>query len=965
MFSPLTLVSDVVGVVGSTAQNALEVIRFGGLETGEKPAPFDVVAHERVYRLRHYFPDNPADGPPLVFVPPLMLSANVYDVSTQSSAVRSLRSRGVDPWVVDFGAPEKEHAGLERTLTDHVLAVSDAIDRIREFTGRDVHVAGYSQGGMFCNQAAAYRRGAGMASIITFGSPVDTRRALPSSLPDAVVVNGAALIGGVLGRTSVSPAVAKAGFKLVSPVKTIRNEIAFLMQLHDRDALLPREAQRRFLTDEGWVGWPGPAIAELMRQFIATNRMLEGGFVIDDRVLSLADVELPVLSVIGEIDSLARASAIRTIPQAMPRADLYELSLQAGHFGLVVGSVADRVTWPTIAAWTHWCEGGGSLPERVAPARDVDAPTQSGAIGPVWSLAGAAGVAAELVGWAGSSVARTAHDIRLLAEDVAHQAPRLARLERVRPDTRISLSALLSERAKHGATDEFLLFEDRAVTYGDFNDRINAIVRGLIAIGVRRGHHVGLLMDTRPTALSAVAAINRLGAVAVLLRPDGDVEKEAALGAVRIIIAAPALAAVALAGGRPVHVLGIDGRSGPLHPDVLDMESLDPSEVDLPRWYRPDSGRACELGFLLFTGEGHSIRVSRITNGRWALSAFGTASAAAMRHTDTVYSVTPLFHPSGLLMAVGGAIAAGARIALARRFDPETFWAEVRRYGVTLSTYTWTMLAEIAAAPHDPAERYHPIRLLMGSGMPRGLSRRVSRRFAPARVLEFYASTEGTAILADPSGRKPGCKGRPLPSSAPLRIIAWDATRNRPVENEEGFAIQCGVGETGMLLAKVRGDLSPVDSPLRNVFVVDDAWQVTGDLFRRDADGDFWLVGAAGAQIATSHGPVNGRQIEEALGDIAAVDLAVAFGDAEQRSCVAAVTLRRDRQLTADSLASALSELTCDQWPDVVYVATEIPVTTAYRPSAAAMRNRDVPTTGPGLWHHRNGKFIAVPASPA
>jgi len=41
-----------------------------------------------------------------------------------------------------------------------------------------------------------------------------------------------------------------------------------------------------------------------------------------------------------------------------------------------------------------------------------------------------------------------------------------------------------------------------------------------------------------------------------------------------------------------------------------------------------------------------------------------------------------------------------------------------------------------------------------------------------------------------------------------------------------------------MLLARV----SPTDPltvvPLRGVFAPDDAWLVTGDLFRRDADGD-------------------------------------------------------------------------------------------------------------------------------
>ena len=56
---------------------------------------------------------------------------------------------------------------------------------------------------------------------------------------------------------------------------------------------------------------------------------------------------------------------------------------------------------------------------------------------------------------------------------------------------------------------------------------------GLISIGVRQGEHVGVLMGTRPSALALVAALSRLGAVSVLLRPDGDTAREAALGAGR------------------------------------------------------------------------------------------------------------------------------------------------------------------------------------------------------------------------------------------------------------------------------------------------------------------------------------------------------------------------------------------------------------------------------------------------
>ena len=100
---------------GQAAQNALEVARFGGLETGEESTPYEVVSSHRVYKLRRYGdPTTWGDDvrrPPIILVPPMMLSADVYDVSPQSSAVGQLAAAGVDPWVVDFGAQSARRAG--------------------------------------------------------------------------------------------------------------------------------------------------------------------------------------------------------------------------------------------------------------------------------------------------------------------------------------------------------------------------------------------------------------------------------------------------------------------------------------------------------------------------------------------------------------------------------------------------------------------------------------------------------------------------------------------------------------------------------------------------------------------------------------------------------------------------------------------------------------------------------------
>ena len=304
-------------------RNGVEIARFGGLGERE-PSPFEVVAEGAHHRLRHYYPDargaypdaRGGDPAPALLIPPLMMTAEVWDVAPDSSAVSSLREGGVDPWVVDFGCPEKEEGGLERTLTDHVLAVSEAIESVREATGQSVHVMGYSQGGMFAYQAAAYRRSDAVASLVTFGSAVDLHLGLPPTLPTEIVIDLIERFGKLqeaLVPDGIPSWATRLGFQLMDPIKTLQQRIDFVRRLYDREALQKREGMRRFMGGEGWTAFPGPALADLLKQLVAQNRLLQGGLVIDGQTVTLADITCPILAFVGTSDSIAPPPSVRAI----------------------------------------------------------------------------------------------------------------------------------------------------------------------------------------------------------------------------------------------------------------------------------------------------------------------------------------------------------------------------------------------------------------------------------------------------------------------------------------------------------------------------------------------------------------------------------------------------------------------------------------------------------------------------
>jgi putative long chain acyl-CoA synthase len=958
------LIAGPVSRVIATMQNGVEVLRFGGLQTGSCPSPFQVVERCDMYRLRRYFADgaNDPSRPPVVLVPPMMMSANVFDVTRDQGAVGVLHDLGVDPWVVDFGSPDRETGGLERTLSDHVVALSRVIDSVQAHTGREVHLAGYSQGGMFCYQTAAYRRSEGLASVITFGAAVDSLSGLPFGIPAALAGRGAQLIADhVFNRLSVSGWMARTGFQLLDPIKTVRARWDFLRQLHDREALLAREQQRRFLEVEGWVAWSGPAVAELLRQFVVHNRMMAGGAVIDGTLITLAEITCPVLAFVGEIDDIGQPASVRGIRRAAPRAEVSEVLLRAGHFGLVVGSTAATHTWPTVGNWVLWRDGRAPRPEGVHAMEADPSVGIDGAVGLSSRIGHSAGALAELgigvsLGLADAAVgaARSGRDI---AGEAVRTLPRLARLGRLQPHTRVSLGGLMAEQANRAPKEECFLFEDRVHTNAAVDHRIDKVVSGLIAVGIRQGAHIGVLMDTSPSAVAAIAALSRLGAVAVLLPPDDDLAAAVRLCEVADIVTdAPHLAAAAATGAR---VLVLDhARTAALCPiesdRVVELDRLDLSGARLPQWYRPNPGRARDVAFVFFSTTGGRRVVKEVTNHRWALSAYGTATAAALGRTDTIYCLTPLHHPSGLMVSLGGAVAGGSRIALTHGVDPTRFAEEVHRYGVTVVSYTWAMLLELIEATSPELAEHHPIRLFIGAGMPIGLWQKVTDRFAPARVLEFYASTEGDAVLANVAGTKTGAKGRPLPGSTEIRLGGYDAATGRFIEDDHGFVRPCAEDEVGVLLAKPRSGLDAACVSMRSVFTEADTWITTDHLFRRDGDGDYWFVDNRNTVIQSVRGPVFCQPICDALGDITVIDLAVVYPVATDTHdvAVAAVALSKDGVLTAASLTTALCGLPRDQRPAIVHIVDRIPLTPSYRPLSTALREAGPPAPGETTWYH-------------
>jgi putative long chain acyl-CoA synthase len=812
----------------------LEIARFGAL--GEAyGAPFEVVDRGPHHRLRRYA--SVTDAPVALLVPPLMVTAEVYDVAPDVSAVSALGAAGVEPWVVDFGAPERERGGMDRSLDDHIRAIVASIKRARELTGRDVHLCGYSQGGMFAYQTAAFLRGEGIASVVTFGSPIDLHKNLPAVRSDLAGHFARTIfpaMSAVLDRIEGLPGkVTSTAFKIVSTRKEVEQRIEFLRSLHDRDRIMKREARRRFLGGGGFVAWPGPAFKAFVDEFVVHNRMMSGGFVIDGRTVSLADLKLPILAFIGGSDEIARPATVRAIVDAAPDATVRFETVRAGHFGIVVGSRAMTTTWPLVAAWIK--DGGRLPPPAPESVISIDDDLEPGDFEVEFDLA--VDVAARAVKSAWNKVADVIASANATVDTVRWQEPRLRRLAGIDADTKISAGRELAKRAKTTPDATFFLWHGRAFSFRDADTRVTNVARGLHSVGVKAGDKVGVWMASRPSLLATTTALSRLGAVAIVAPPNAR--------AVTVRKAFADTAHVVVDPGHRLpgaHVLGA-GSGG--------LEKLDVSNVELKS---VDEGRAADVALVLLRpGANDELRPIAITNHRWALSAIGAAAVCTLEAADTVFCAVPLHHPTGLLVSVGAALAGGSRLALVE-LDPNradfghALRTEIRRVGATVVFYTGEMLRPLLGE----TDRHLPVRLFAGSGMRPALAAQIRERFN-VDTIEFYAGTTHHAILADASGEAPGSLGTVLPGSGEVMLVRANLLERRALRP----LVETSPDEPGLLAVRRDGE----------------EWFVTNDVLRRDPAGKFWFVDALSSFV-------NGESLrakEDALYTLPEVTRAVAW----------------------------------------------------------------------------------------
>jgi len=498
----------------------------------------------------------------------------------------------------------------------------------------------------------------------------------------------------------------------------------------------------------------------------------------------------------------------------------------------------------------------------------------------------------------------------------------------MRPRSR-TLGGLIDELAAARPEADAVVFRGERLSFAALRERADALARAFLAVGVRQGDGVAILLPNRPEWLIAAVAAAKVGAATVAIstfstpreiawtlehaRPTVVVTMEAFrgrayLGAIHDVV--PELARAepgALRSERLPElrvVVSIDERR---HDGVYAWADFlrragDARESALTAAQATVS--PSDLCFVLYTsGSTATPKGVMLAHGGVIDNGFDIGERQHLTAADRVWLAVPLFWSFGSANALPAILTHGGALVLQESFEPGEALALLE--GERCSVYYG--MANMARAILEHPERPRRALAAMRTGLTIGLPEDVAMTMEAVNARQLcnvYGATETYGNCAvtdagDPLERRLTTQGLPLPG---MEIRVVEPGTDRPLRADE-------VGEL-----RVRGCVTPgyYRDPDQTRAAFDaDGFFVTGDLGTVGADGRIRFRGRLKEMIKTGGINVAPLEVEAVLLAHPAVKQAYVVGLSDRGKgevAAAAVELHEGAIATAETLTAFCRE---------------------------------------------------------
>ncbi|MEW1930126.1 AMP-binding protein [Streptomyces sp. NPDC088360] len=365
---------------------------------------------------------------------------------------------------------------------------------------------------------------------------------------------------------------------------------------------------------------------------------------------------------------------------------------------------------------------------------------------------------------------------------------------------------------------------------------------------------------------------------------------------------------------------------------------------------------------LYFTsGSTGAPKAAICSQGRLAAAGQSLVGHFGLGPEGVHYICMPMFHGNAVIADWAPALAAGAGVALRRRFSASAFLDDVRAHGATYFTYVGRAVQYVLATPEKADDTDNPLHLGFGTEAGAVDAARFEKRFG-VRLVEGYGSSEGGAAIQRAPGTPAGAIGRAAPGDE-LAVVDPVTREECPpaVFTEDGRLLN-GKSAIGELVNKGR---TPFEGYWRNAEAdaarLRDGWYWTGDLFYRDGEGFLYFAGRTDDRLRVDSENLAAAMIENILarweGAVAVAVYAVpdpVAGDQVMAAVAPRAGVAFDPLSFAEFLLSQ-PDLGTKMAPRFVRVVERMPVTATNKVARAVLRGEGFRCGDPVWWRPAPG----------
>ena len=392
-----------------------------------------------------------------------------------------------------------------------------------------------------------------------------------------------------------------------------------------------------------------------------------------------------------------------------------------------------------------------------------------------------------------------------------------------------------------------------SLTYGELDRCVETVTAHLRAVGLRPGERAVLVADNSVHHLVTAFGIWRAGATLVTIYPSSTVDELAyAIGnaeASLVVSGSRILPEVTIAAaglGVPVLELGDAGLVGDTEVRA-DRPPLDPGAVAL----------------ICYTS-GSTARPKAVMHTHAGLLAAAQSYARVwhLGEQDTTLVALPLAWAYGLVTTSMATLAAGGRVLLLRRGDPDGMLRAFVEHGATffagVTTMYVKMVGVLEASEAQARPRPTDLRLCISGGEPRNdVAFARWRELTGCPVHDVYAASEAFPLVTYDPDEDPepvlGSAGRVV-DEAELRVIDAAGADVPPGQPGEAWA-----RSPAQMVGYWR------DPELTAAVLTGDGWYRTGDLVEVDQRGYVRVVGRLSDLIIHGGSNVSPAEVEAVL----------------------------------------------------------------------------------------------------